>query len=173
MFYCKFLAESEAENENRQTLGKVINRKYRWTLVFFDSQYIRLYAIPETEITYHRYLMIDNSAIIQYFLMKLCVYFTEYFRMKCTKFGLAFRFLISIWYIVGFTFSGHIVYILMQISGSLKREGMGTNGHWYYIIASKLCSFVKIRPANLFFYLAGCLAYIQYNMFCIWYPCVF
>jgi len=35
---------------------------------------------------YHRHLKIDNSVIRQHFLMKLCAYFTEYFRIKCTKF---------------------------------------------------------------------------------------
>ena len=52
-----------------------------------------------------RYLKIDNSAVRQYFQMKFCAYFTEYFRIKHTKFTQdAFRFHISVVHCVGFTF---------------------------------------------------------------------
>ena len=34
---------------------------------------------------YSWYLKIDNSAVRQYFQMKFCAYFTEYFRIKHTK----------------------------------------------------------------------------------------
>ena len=57
------------------------------------------------QIIYPRYLKIDNSAVRQYFQTKFCAYFTEYFRIKHTKFTQdAFRFHISVVYCVGFTF---------------------------------------------------------------------
>ena len=62
-------------------------------------------AALETIIFYHQYLTIDNSAIRQYFQTKLCAYFTEYFRIKHTKFTQdAFKFHISVVHCVGFTF---------------------------------------------------------------------
>jgi len=62
---------------------------------------------------YPWYLKIYNSAVRQYFQMKFCAYFAEYFRIKHTKFTQdAFRFHISVVHCVGFTFSGHGVVAL-------------------------------------------------------------
>jgi len=54
---------------------------------------------------YPWYLKTENSAVRQYFQIKFCEYFTEYFRIKQTKFTQdAFRFNISVVHCVGFTF---------------------------------------------------------------------
>jgi len=59
----------------------------------------------EPKYFYHQDLKIYNSAIRQHFQMKLCAYFTEYFRFNCTKFGQdSFIFHISVVRCVGLTF---------------------------------------------------------------------
>ena len=63
------------------------------------------YAVLETAKYFPWYLKIDNSAVRQYFQIKFCAYFTEYFRIKHTRFTQdAFRFHISVVHCVGFTF---------------------------------------------------------------------
>ena len=64
---------------------------------------------------YPWYSKIDNSAIRQYFQTKFCAYFTEYFRIKHTKFTQdAFRFHISVVHCVGFTFFPDTVYFRIK-----------------------------------------------------------
>jgi len=108
------ICDSKYPNVTQSRLGKTWSFAENTMFIVHiiaSKQHHWVTAVLETEIFYHRYMMIDNSSIRQYFQSKLCAYFTEYFRIMCTEFGQdSFRFHISVVHCVWFTFTGHSVY---------------------------------------------------------------
>ena len=98
---------------------------------------------------YPWYLKIDNSAVGQYFQMKFCAYFTEYFRIKHTqnlhRMHSDFTFL---WYIVlGLLFSGHSVCILCIHHHHQQQQQQQHHYHWVLCAEIRFCESCKcIKP---------------------------